>query len=60
MPRVFPGYRAGNIGSCLLMTLLLVKQSPVSLKGVNLILGRESTGEIKLHRGNQAEFCIFL
>lgn len=42
------------------MTLLLVKQSPVSLKGVNLILGRESTWEIKLHRGNQAEFCMFL
>ena len=60
MPGEFPGCRAGSIGMCLFMTLLLVKQIPVSLKGVNLISGRKSTGEIKFHMGNQAAFCELL
>lgn len=60
MPGVFAGCRAGNIGSGLFMTLLLVKQIPVSLKGMNLISERISAGEIKFHMGNQAEFCIFI
>lgn len=60
MPRVFPGCRAGNIGSCLFMALLLLKQILISLKGGNLISGRRSTGEIKFHMGKQAEFCVFL
>lgn len=42
------------------MTLLLLNQILISLKGVNLISGRIRTGEIKSHMGKQAEFCVFL
>lgn len=60
MPGVFAGCRVGNIVSGLFMTLLLVKQIPISLKGTNLISERISTREIKFHMGNQAEFCVFI
>lgn len=42
------------------MTLLLVRQIPISLKGVNLISGKISTGEIKFHMANEAEFCVVI
>lgn len=59
MPKVFPSCRAGNIGNCLFMTVLLLKQILISLKGGNLISVRRSTGEIKFHMSKQAEFCVF-
>lgn len=42
------------------MTLPLVKQIPTSLKGVNLISGRISAGEIKFHMANEAEFGVVI
>ena len=38
------------------MILRLVKQIPISFNGGNLISARKSTGEIKFHMGNWAEF----
>lgn len=55
-----PGSRAGNIGSRLCTTFPLVRQIPISLKGVNLISGKISTGEIKFHMANEAEFCVVI